>query len=188
LLQGVPAVVLDGVSSADIQTAAKRIMAMDPPPLAAGPGALAGALAGRISWPCRREVLRVPRLPRCLVINGSMHPASVEQIAFARMQGCFDSGWRYFDGAAGGAGVNQPVQIGEAVRWLIRNSPVDALVVFGGDTAFAIHRALGGQPFDVWGEVLPGVPVSRSGELFWVTKAGGFGAPETLHDIRRALT
>jgi uncharacterized protein YgbK (DUF1537 family) len=65
---------------------------------------------------------------------------------------------------------------------------MDALVVFGGDTAFGIHKALGGQPFEVWGEVLPGVPLSRSGDLFWITKAGGFGAADVLCGIRRILT
>ena len=188
LLRGVPVVVLDGVSNADVLAAADRITAMDPPPLAAGPAALAGALAQCIPSLCRGEVRAPPRLTRCLVINGSLHPASLGQVAFARTQSCFVGGWRCFDDAPGSAGLDRAGQTGERVRRLIANSPVDALVVFGGDTVFGIHRALGGQPFEAWCEVLPGVPLSRCGDLFWVTKAGGFGAPDILCSIRRALT
>lgn len=188
LLRGVPVLVLDGESNADVMAAAGRITAMDPPSLAAGPAALAWALAQCIPSMCRGEVRCLPRLPRCLVINGSLHPASVAQVAFARARGCFVGGWRYFDDAPGCAGLDRARQTAERVRCLIRTSPVDALVVFGGDTAFGIHRALGGQPFEVWDEVLPGVPLSRSGDLFWVTKAGGFGAPDMLCNIQRALT
>jgi len=188
LLRGVPATVLDGESSADVLAAAGRITAMDPPPLAAGPAALAGALAQCIPSLCRGEVRALPHLPRCLVVNGSLHPASLAQVAFARAQCCFVGGWRYLDDDPGAAGLDRAGQTGERVRRLIEASPVDALVVFGGDTAFGIHRALGGQPFEAWGEVLPGVPLARCSDLFWVTKAGGFGARGILCDLRRALT
>jgi D-threonate/D-erythronate kinase len=187
LLGGIPAVVLDGESNGEVLAAAGRITAMDPPPLAAGPAALAGALAQCIPSLCRGEVRALPRLPRCLVVNGSLHPASVAQVAFARTRGCFEGGWRYFEAYPGSSGPDRAGQTGEHVRRLIAASPIDALVVFGGDTAFGIHRTLGGQPFEAWGEVLPGVSLSRCGDLFWVTKAGGFGAPDVLCDIRRIL-
>lgn len=188
LLRGIPAVVLDGESSADVLAAAGRILATDSPPLAAGPAALAGALAQCVPSLPRGEVRPLPRLPRCLVVNGSLHPTSVAQVAFAQTQRCFASGWQYFAADPGSTGPDRAGQTGEGVRRRIEASPVDALVVFGGDTAFGIHRALGGRPFEVWGEVLPGVPLSRCGDLFWVTKAGGFGAPDILCDLRRALT
>jgi len=189
VLGDVPALVLDGESDAEVLAAANRIVAVDPPSLAAGPAALAGALAQCLPALCRGEACALPRLPRCLVINGSLHPASAAQVAFARMARCFEGGgWRCFEDHPEGAGSNRADQIGERVHRLIDASPVDGLVVFGGDTAFGIHQALGGQPFEVWGEVLPGVPLARCGQLFWVTKAGGFGAPDILCSIRRALT
>jgi len=188
LLGAVPAVVLDGESYADVLAAAARIIAADSPPLCAGPAALAGALAQCLAPPDRGEVRALPRLPRCLVVNGSLHPASAAQVALARTGRCFEGGWRYFDDDFEGAGLDRARQTGERVRRWMENSPVDALVVFGGDTAFGIHRALAGKPFEAWGEVLPGVPVSRCGGLCWVTKAGGFGAPDILCEIRRRLT
>jgi uncharacterized protein YgbK (DUF1537 family) len=43
----------------------------------------------------------------------------------------------------------------------------------------------------VIGTLLPGIPYSRiagpGGELLFVTKAGGFGAPETFHTIASRL-
>jgi uncharacterized protein YgbK (DUF1537 family) len=187
LLGGIAATVLDGESTEDVLSAAGRIAAMDPTPLAAGPAALAGALAQCLSSICRTEVRAPSRLPRCLVVNGSLHPASIAQVAFARAQRCFESDWRFFDDELETAGLERAGQTGERIRRLLEDSPVDALIVFGGDTAFGIHRSVGEEPFEVWGEVLPGVPLSRCGDLFWITKAGGFGAPDVLCEIRRIL-
>jgi uncharacterized protein YgbK (DUF1537 family) len=60
--------------------------------------------------------------------------------------------------------------------------------VFGGDTAFGIHQALGAVPFEPLGELAPGLAVSRSGSLIWVSKAGGFGAPDVLRTIKEQLS
>jgi uncharacterized protein YgbK (DUF1537 family) len=146
----------------------------DPPPLAAGPASLAGALARCLEWDSERPPL--PRLPRCLVVNGSLHPASAAQIEFARESGAIDGDWVCFE--------RNP----ERVRAMLAEAPYDGLIVFGGDTAFDIHRALGARDFHTYGEVVPGVPLSRCGDLIWVTKAGGFGAPELLCELRKRLT
>jgi D-threonate/D-erythronate kinase len=163
------------------------VIAMEVPPIAAGPGALAGALAQCLPLP-RGNVRALPRLSRCLVVNGSLHPTSAAQIDLGRMQGFFQGGWQCFDRDAGGTGLDRALRTGECIRRWIESSPVEALIVFGGDTAFGIHRALGSQPFEAYGEVVPGVPLSRSGDLFWITKAGGFGEPDILCDIQRRLT
>lgn len=66
----------------------------------------------------------------------------------------------------------------------------DALVLTGGDTAVRVARSLGATGILLEGEVEAGVPV---GTLVGprpyrvVTKAGGFGSPETLRDAFRAL-
>lgn len=188
LVGDVPALVLDGESSADVLAAAHRILAADPPAIAAGPAALAGALAECLPDLGGAAPRVLPCIARCLVINGSLHPASLEQIAFARTNGCFEGEWRYFENEFAGGGIERAKQAGDCVRRAIDAAPVDALAVFGGDTAFGIHETLGGQPFEAWGEVLPGVPLSRSGNLFWITKAGGFGGPGVVCEIRRRLT
>lgn len=169
LLEGLAATVLDGEITADIEAAAREILSQNPPPVAAGPAALAGFLG-------HKPAFETPRLSRCLVVNGSLHPASATQIEFARSSGVLDHHWLSCD--------RNP----ECVRQMLAQGHFDALIVFGGDTAFDIHRALGTPDFHTYGELVPGVPLSKSGDLFWITKAGGFGPPELLYDIRKRMT
>jgi uncharacterized protein YgbK (DUF1537 family) len=187
LLGDIPAVILDGESRADIQAAARMVLQSEPPALAAGPAALAGALAECLRSP-GESVRGWPSISRCLVVNGSLHPASMEQIAFARERGFFDDQWQYFDSEVFGSGLERALQTGQYVRRVLDTSAMDAIVVFGGDTAFGIHQALGAPAFDPYGEIVPGVPLSSCGGRFWVTKAGGFGERDMLYDIRRYLT
>jgi uncharacterized protein YgbK (DUF1537 family) len=120
-------------------------------------------------------------------VNGSLHPASRNQIAYARSNGCFGDEWRLFDEEPGGEVTERSLHVGRMVaKWLERTA-AEGLIVFGGDTAFGIHHALGSEPFDPVGEIVPGVPLSRCGNLIWITKAGGFGEPDILCKIKRLL-
>jgi len=179
--------ILDGESSADVREAAHLVMTSETPPFAAGPAALAEALAECVYSPGERAH-RWPSVSRCLVVNGSLHPASVGQIALARERGFFNADWKRLDCDVRGAGSERAAETGECVRRLLDSSPVEALIVFGGDTASGIHRALGAPAFESYGEIMPGVPLSLCGGMFWVTKAGGFGEPDILCQIRRRLT
>jgi uncharacterized protein YgbK (DUF1537 family) len=82
-------------------------------------------------------------------------------------------------------------KMGRIVRRTVEAADTDALVVFGGDTLFAILNALGVKSLEPAGEVLPGVPVSTirlpGRTIRLVTKAGGFGEPDILQIIRRHL-
>jgi uncharacterized protein YgbK (DUF1537 family) len=170
LLEGIAATVLDGESASDLEAAAREIVGRYPPPLAAGPAALAGYLG---QWPVSEAP---PVAARALIVNGSLHPASASQIEFGRVNGILDGAWITCD--------RDPF----TVRRALSESRYNALIVFGGDTAFEIHKALGARDFRTCGEVVPGVPVSRSGDLIWITKAGGFGGPELLRELRNKLT
>jgi len=66
----------------------------------------------------------------------------------------------------------------------------DALVLTGGDTAVRVARELGATGILLHGEIESGIPIgtligSRSYRV--VTKAGGFGNPNTLREALRAL-
>jgi 4-phospho-D-threonate 3-dehydrogenase / 4-phospho-D-erythronate 3-dehydrogenase len=72
---------------------------------------------------------------------------------------------------------------------------VGALVATGGETARAILDAWGVRRLQLLGEVEPGLPYSicrcGSREILILTKAGGFGTPETLlhcHEFLRQCT
>jgi len=186
LLNNETVAVLDGESSEDIAAAVQMITRTNPLPLAAGPAALAGALAESFGVHSVNGK-ELPPIKRCLVVNGSLHPMSFQQVSFAHERGCFAEEWTWFDHCPEGDGLVRARLVGERVREILEESAFDGLVVFGGDTAFGIHSALGGLAFESLGEILPGVPLSRCGGLFWITKAGGFGEADILHKIQRLL-
>jgi len=189
MLGGLPVSVIDGETPGDVERAAERIANSDPLPIAAGPAGLAEALALRLRLP-RTARRPWPRLSRCLVVNGSLHPVSRCQLERAVKAGLGLCGWTLMDVSAESdvsAGMERAHRTGERVRNLLAQSEFDGVVVFGGDTAFGIHHALGHPPFDPYGEVVPGVPLSACGGRFWITKAGGFGGPSLLCDLQRIL-
>uniref|UniRef100_A0A7C4JM36 Four-carbon acid sugar kinase family protein n=1 Tax=Ignisphaera aggregans TaxID=334771 RepID=A0A7C4JM36_9CREN len=55
--------------------------------------------------------------------------------------------------------------------------------VAGGDTAIALVKSLGIDSLEVIGEVEPGIPILKCGDLIMVTKAGGFGEELTIVKI-----
>lgn len=79
--------------------------------------------------------------------------------------------------------------LGEMVRPF--SNVVGALVVTGGETARAVFRAWGITGLQIAGEVEPGLPYSIAAgwrrPLPVLTKAGGFGKPETLLHCREFL-
>ena len=87
VLGAVPAVVVDGESDSDVRDVARRACGSETPPLLAGPAALAGALVDFVPL-SRGRVRPLPQVPRCLVVNGSLHPVSAAQIKSARDHGC----------------------------------------------------------------------------------------------------
>jgi uncharacterized protein YgbK (DUF1537 family) len=154
--------------------------------LAAGPAAFAGALASRIGFP-RIPPPRYPKLRRCLIVNGSRHPRAEEQVEHARKT--LSGGWTIFDTQdLRETGLARAARTGRRIRALLDSKPLDALIVFGGDTAFGILQALGSPVARPYGEIVPGVPLSKiawdSRDLYLITKAGGFGPVEILSDIR----
>ena len=79
--------------------------------------------------------------------------------------------------------------IGQRIVAELRTNCPDAVIVFGGDTAFRILSALGQPLLRPIGEILPGVPVSRIDgyRTLMITKAGGFGEPGLLEQLEKKL-
>lgn len=74
-------------------------------------------------------------------------------------------------------------RLSEAVACALEEASVNAgLVLTGGDTARAVVEALGIQRLRIIGPAAPGIPIMKplNGDHTVVTKAGGFGDPETL--------
>lgn len=74
---------------------------------------------------------------------------------------------------------------------LLETGDASVLIATGGDTALAILVAAGVSALRVMGELTPGIPFAQlegNGRARWlVTKAGGFGTPDTFVDIARRL-
>jgi D-threonate/D-erythronate kinase len=75
--------------------------------------------------------------------------------------------------------------------WAQDNLPA-AVVLTGGATAREVSHRLGTNSVRILGELAPGVPFGHFENGAWdgvtvITKAGGFGTPETLLDVVRAL-
>jgi uncharacterized protein YgbK (DUF1537 family) len=66
----------------------------------------------------------------------------------------------------------------------------DLVVVTGGETAAALWTALAAERIDLVGAPVPGLAfghlrVPGRDALPWLTKAGGFGAPDVLVSLQR---
>lgn len=189
--------VCDGARNEDLAAVAEVLRASPVNALAAGPGAFAGywvraLLAHRASVPAR------PRVERCLVVNGSRHPASREQVRWAAGQGWRVVLWRGRDTALAGLEpwtvittadetVDSPPVVARELALAVSRAGFDALLVFGGDTLHAICAALRIEVVMACEELLPGVPLSRAGGLTLITKAGGFGGPDLAGAVRQIV-
>jgi len=147
---------------------------------AAGPAALAHAAAGIMNPSAVRPVF--PDLGRVLVASGSRHPSSRAQTAE------LPEGWGLIESAGEDQGdpAAYAADFGGCVARAARDGSYDTLVIFGGDTARALMAALAIDELEPLGEILPGMAFSRlPGGLHLVTKAGGFGPPDILTQLRR---
>ena len=82
--------------------------------------------------------------------------------------------------------------LGQATRLVVRDVRPSGLLLCGGDIAVAACSALGASGVELQGEVEAGVPWGRliGGDcagIPTVTKAGGFGTPETFGRAIRFL-
>jgi uncharacterized protein YgbK (DUF1537 family) len=152
--------------------------------IAAGPAGLAGVIAQQIDAP-RSTPPPLPSVRSCLVVNGSLHPQAALQVQHLGTDGA----WRILQ-RAHPAGAEPAAVAQENARYLLQEvaaSAPDAVLIIGGDTAFAVVAALGLPVITPIGEVVPGVPISRIGNLLLITKAGGFGSTDVLRRIRALL-
>jgi uncharacterized protein YgbK (DUF1537 family) len=188
--------IFDGETDGHLSEAARTILADRSMRIAAGPAGLAEMIAAQIDLP-RGAPPPLPAVRTCLVMNGSLNECSAIQMRHAQAPG-----WRVLRREHPSA--SDPAQVArENSKYLVGQMAADrpdAVFVIGGDTAFAVVAALGFPPLLPIGEVVPGVPVTRieaaavrrflpdrTGDLLLITKAGGFGDPDVLCQVRRKL-
>ena len=121
------------------------------------------------------------------MINGSRHELSLRQVCHA-----VERGWPTADPGPGWSILNcgGPARsLASVVSAILSRVKLEALTIFGGDTAYAILQSIGNPPLRPLGEIVPGVPISKveGRDLYLITKAGGFGPVDVLSAIRSAL-
>ena len=178
--------VFDSDTDEELLCVARMMMSHPTMRIAAGPSALAGVIAQLMDIP-RRNVPSMQRISTCLVLNGSRHKRSAQQIRN------FVSGRWQVLAQAHGAGSTAADTAAANSRLLVaqiaQQNP-DAVFVIGGDTAFALIRELGFPPMNAIAEIVPGVPVTRLSikgrerDLILITKAGGFGDDQVLNQVQ----
>lgn len=174
-------IVCDGESSDDLRATADALAGHHG--VVAGTGGFAGLWAAtRIA---HRPPAAFPHASRWLLVAGSRHPISLEQLAVAERNGLAvarlgaapDSDKDAVEHLAaclaqrGWAAVAPPqaadlpaleiaARLGQTVARLLERGTTGGLIVFGGDTASAILSALQVSRVHACGELLPGIPLS----------------------------
>jgi D-threonate/D-erythronate kinase len=191
-----PCTIFDGETEADVTEAARAMLSDQTMRILAGPAGLAERVAEAVDLP-RRSPLPLPLVRSCLVMNGSRHERSA-----AQMRQVQDGGWHALASQAT-AGADPALVAAQNATFVVEQIAAkepDAVFLIGGDTAFAFIKALGVPSLQPIAEVLPGVPVARiaaeelgaipgrNRDLYLITKAGGFGGPDTLAVVRGRLS
>lgn len=187
-------VIHDSETHGDVVDAVSSAMREPATTIIAGPASVAGEIARKMDCP-RVPPPPFPRIRRCLIVNGSRHELSQRQIQHAGQNGWATTAasgeWRILQVRPGPATHPHKVAsaTGRAVVESLDASSVDALMIFGGDTAYGVMQAFSCPLLEPIGEVLPGVPVSRvlERDLFLITKAGAFGEHDVIRRIKEIL-
>ena len=188
--QAVPVIVCDGVVEEDLRQVAGLLGGRSEPYIVAGPAGFVAYWAPLLLLAHAPSPSRSPVL-RGLVVNGSLHPASREQVALVSALGAHS--WVSLstpeERAADPLGVAR--KLAGEVRAILETMDIDGLVIIGGDTVFAVLRELGVGFVRPLGELRPGIPLSRfkwQGRNYSLaTKAGGFGGSREIEQVLRQL-
>lgn len=197
---------VDAVSNGQLAARCRELSAFGCPLLLAGSAGLAAGLAQTMPLGGEGSARFPQKVPRLLIVSGSLHPVSRGQTAYAQHLGCpcvtltpeaqprqiTDAVLRGF--ARADAVILQTApqkealppgdaarQLAELVAQIYAGAGPMALAVFGGDTLLQISNTLLEGGLCPIAEVEPGVPISIARDrsqrsLLLISKSGGFGS------------
>ncbi len=145
----------------------------------AGPANIVKLWANLHQFPAR-PAEAWPTVHHWLVVCGSRHRRSRRQAGYAAAQGI-----AVLTSPLESAGPPEKVaeELARQASEMIAARRPRGILIMGGDTAWALWQALGIVTLEPLPEVLPGVAACRSGELLFVTKAGGFGDENLVEQL-----
>ena len=164
--------ICDATSDEDLQALAESLRGKEV--TVAGPSGFIGPWASLQTFP-RKLPQVAPVVRKWLVVCGSRHPQSRRQAHLAQRSGLTVL-------LSAPEELSPEAAATELARRAVELIPrgTGGVVVMGGDTAWALWRALGIRHLTPLPEVLPGVAACLSGDLLFVTKAGGFGEDDLV--------
>lgn len=171
--------ICDAASDEDLQAIAESLRGKEV--TVAGPSGFIGPWASLRTFP-RKLPGAAPLVRKWLVVCGSRHPQSRRQAQLAERSGLTVLLSAPEELSPGAAAADLAWRAVECIPRAPAGRPVLPLgvLVMGGDTAWALWRALGIRSLTPLPEVLPGVAACLSGDLLFVTKAGGFGEDDLV--------
>ncbi len=149
--------------------------------LVAGPAGFLSEWASFGTFTARPPQQR-PHPKNWLVVCGSLHPQSRAQVAQAVALGIPTIA---SDAAENSSPEQAANELSKLVVERVNAAKPEAMLIMGGDTAFAVWKALGVHRLEPLPELLPGVAACLSRELnmVFVTKAGGFGEHGVVQQV-----
>lgn len=201
--------VLDAVTNDDLDEVAAAVELLGPRAIAVGSAGLARAVAG-VAGAVERTTTAVSPVSRILVAVSSPHRAARLQVAallqsHPQPEPDHRAGRAHPDElqvsvlrapeerAERGRSAAVATVLAQQVAARIAASPIDALVLVGGDGALAVLDACGAAQVRVLDNLAPGTPRGvvlggRLDGLQLVTRSGGFGPPDALVQIVQRLS
>jgi D-threonate/D-erythronate kinase len=155
----------------------------------ASPAPVHGVLVvvGSLSGVARGQLRSLSEGYGCRAVPVAGEPGTVEEALGLAREALVEGGCVVVHSAEerdpSGAAGSVVEALAEVAAGLSEEGLIDALVLTGGETAVGVGRRLGAVGIRLEGEVEPGIPVGTligPSPYRVVTKAGGFGGPDTL--------
>ncbi len=173
-----PLAIADAITDDDLAAWAHALAQLPTIPTLAGPAGFLPHWARLFPFPAQTPAPR-PKLNNWLVLCGSLHPHSRHQAALSESPVLATPRERADPATAA-------TELAAQARDYIAQHHPDAVLIMGGDTARALWQALGISELTPLPELLPGVAACQSPQspLTFVTKAGGFGPPTLVQQVK----
>ena len=173
-----PLAIGDATTDADLANWGTALESLSVIPTLAGPAGFLPHWARLFAFPSQPPAPR-PKLKSWLVLCGSLHPQSRRQAALSESPVLATPLERANPETAAS-------ELAAQARDHIAQHHPDGVLIMGGDTARALWQALGITELHPLPELLPGVAACQSPQspLTFVTKAGGFGPPALVQQVK----
>lgn len=163
----------------------------------AGASAWSGFLADFWMQSGRNIIPAILQPGPVLIVSGSLHPASVEQVDYWRGSGRDISDDISDTGLSDGKDIlvsTVSEESSSALKKLVKRALhiysagcLKRIVLNGGETSSQFLKEVGVEHLEVIKSLMPGIALTRCSDAYIILKPGGYGEPSTLADLADIL-